>query len=202
MGTGQSGHIAAVGYDLYCSMVNEAINELNGETPTEPAEIKIELPVDANLPASYVARDDLRLEAYRRLAVVTTDADVDDIASEWTDRFGPIPEPAQSLLDVARVRVQCVRTGVTEISVAKSTGFGGPALVAKLAPLELPQSKQMRLERLYKGAHYKSDLRQVQLPVKSGRVVIETLLDAFAKLVPIDDVVPASEVTSSGKRGI
>lgn len=202
LGTGQSGHIAAVGYDLYCSMVNEAINELNGETPTEPAEIKIELPVDANLPASYVARDDLRLEAYRRLAVVTTDADVDDIASEWTDRFGPIPEPAQSLLDVARVRVQCVRTGVTEISVAKSTGFGGPALVAKLAPLELPQSKQMRLERLYKGAHYKSDLRQVQLPVKSGRVVIETLLDAFAKLVPIDDVVPASEVTSSGKRGI
>ncbi|NLA34202.1 MAG: transcription-repair coupling factor, partial [Actinobacteria bacterium] len=200
LGTGQTGHIAAVGYDLYCSMVNEAINELNGETVDEPTEIKIELPIDANLPTDYVGRDDLRLDAYRRLAVVQTDADVDDIAAEWVDRYGPIPVMAQALLDVARIRVQCVRTGVTEIAVTKSTGFGGPPLVAKLAPLPLPQSKQMRLERLYKGSVYKSDLAQVQIPVKAGAAMIDTLLEAFAQLVPTDDAPPTGEISSSGRK--
>src|SRR2546430_17543469 len=92
LGTGQSGHIAAVGYDLYCQMVNEAVAELKGEPKREPAEIKLDLPLDATLPKQYVPRDDLRLEAYRRLAAVTTDAEVDDIRAEWIDRYGPGPE--------------------------------------------------------------------------------------------------------------
>ena len=94
LGTGQSGHIAAVGYDLYCQMVNEAVAELKGEPVREPAEIKLDLPLDAHLPKDYVPREDLRLEAYRRLAAVTTEAEVDDIRSEWEDRYGPVPPPA------------------------------------------------------------------------------------------------------------
>ena len=187
LGTGQTGHIAAVGYDLYCSMVNEAISELNGETAAEPEEIKIELPVDAHLPADYVERDDLRLDAYRRLAEVTTQADVDDIAVEWVDRYGPVPDPAATLLDVARIRAECVRVGVTDISVTKSTGFGGPPLVARMSPMQLTQSKQMRLERLYKGSIYKADARQVHLPVRAGAAMIGTILTALAELVPLDD---------------
>jgi len=65
LGTGQSGHIAAVGYDLYCQMVTEAVAELKGEPVKEPAEIKLDLPLAANLPATYVAKEELRLEAYR-----------------------------------------------------------------------------------------------------------------------------------------
>jgi transcription-repair coupling factor (superfamily II helicase) len=187
LGTGQTGHIAAVGYDLYCSMVNEAISELNGETKPEEVEIKIELPIDANLPSSYVEREDLRLDAYRRLAEVRSFSDVDDIAAEWLDRYGPIPDEAGALLDVARVRAECVRTGVTEISVTKSTGFGGPPLVARLSPFELPQSKQMRLERLYKGSVYKPGAAQVQLPVRAGRAMVDTILEAFAQLAPADE---------------
>src|SRR5207237_3623098 len=72
LGATQSGHIAAVGYDLYCQMVNEAVAELKGEPVTEPAEIKLELPLDANLPTDYVIREALPLDAYRRLAAVTT----------------------------------------------------------------------------------------------------------------------------------
>ena len=68
LGADQSGHIAAVGYDLYVQMVSEAVADLKGETVREPAEIRLDLPVTANLPASYVEREDLRLEAYRRLA--------------------------------------------------------------------------------------------------------------------------------------
>ena len=187
LGTGQSGHIAAVGYDLYCSMVNEAINDLNGETKPEEVEIKIELPIDANLPADYVEREDLRLDAYRRLAEVRSQTDVDDIAAEWVDRYGPVPDEAVALLEVARVRAECVRVGATDISVTKSTGFGGPPLVARISPFKLAQSKQMRLERLYKGSVYKPDLAQVHVPVRNGRAMIPTLLEAFAQLAPPDE---------------
>ena len=91
LGTSQSGHIAAVGFDLYCQMVTEAVGELKGEPVPEPVEITIDVPVDANLPREYVARDDVRMEAYRRLAAVTTIEDVDDIRAEWEDRYGPPP---------------------------------------------------------------------------------------------------------------
>ncbi|MEZ5321885.1 MAG: transcription-repair coupling factor [Microthrixaceae bacterium] len=193
LGTGQSGHIAAVGYDLYCTMVNEAIDELNGTERAAPAEIVVELPVDANLPSGYIGREDLRLDAYRRLAEVRTQAEVADVEAEWTDRFGPVPEEAAALLDVARVRAECVRTGVTEVSVVRSTGFGGPPLVARLSPLDLPQSKQMRLERLYRKALYKPELHQLHLPVKAGRAMIPTILGALADLV--DDAVVDPAVT-------
>src|SRR2546423_10773735 len=78
LGADQSGHIAAVGYDLYVQMVSEAVAELKGEELREPAEIKLDLPVDAHLPRDYVTREDLRLEAYRRLAAVTSEEEVDD----------------------------------------------------------------------------------------------------------------------------
>ena len=94
LGTGQSGHIAAVGYDLYVPMVHEAVPELKGEPIREPAEVKLDLPLDANLSPDYVPKEELRLEAYRRLAEVTTDAEVDDIRTEWEDRYGPVPEEA------------------------------------------------------------------------------------------------------------
>src|SRR3712207_1548764 len=94
LGEDQSGHIAAVGYDLYVQLVSEAVAELKGEPGREPAEIKLDLPLHANLPPDYVAKEELRLEAYRRLAAVTTFAEVEDIKNEWLDRYGPLPKPA------------------------------------------------------------------------------------------------------------
>src|SRR5215471_13627210 len=132
LGADQSGHIAAVGYDLYVQMVSEAVAELKGETPREPAEIKLDLPLDAHMPKDYVPREDLRLEAYRRLAAVTSEAEVDDIRNEWQDRYGPVPPPAAALLDVARLRAECVRTGIREVNVGKGPGFGKPAYVVRL----------------------------------------------------------------------
>jgi len=137
LGTGQSGHIAAVGYDLYVEMVTQAIAELSGEPVRIPAEIKLDLPVDAHLPDDYVAQEDLRIEAYRRLATVTTQAEVDDITAEWIDRFGAIPDPARALLAVARVRAECARIGITECTATRNPDFDGPPLRAVLAPVEL-----------------------------------------------------------------
>ena len=91
LGRDQSGHIAAVGYDLYVRLVAEAVSELKGEPIRVPVEITVDLPVDAFLPPEYVEREDLRLEAYRRLAEVRDPAAVEDLRTEWLDRYGPLP---------------------------------------------------------------------------------------------------------------
>jgi transcription-repair coupling factor (superfamily II helicase) len=184
LGTGQSGHVAAVGYDLYVQMVTEAISQLNGETIEEPDEITLELPMPAFLPPDYVERDDLRLDAYRRLASVQTAADVDDIALEWVDRFGPVPPPASALLQVAYLRAECVRTGVTDIAVTKSPALSGGGLLASISPITLPASKQMRLARLYKKAVYREADAELRLPVKGGASLAEDLVAALRELVP------------------
>ena len=86
----------------------------------------------------------------------TTAAEVDDIAAEWADRFGPVPEPAASLLQVAHLRAECVRTGVSEITVTKAPGaVRRRAAWPASRRSRCRQSKQMRLARLYKGAVYK-----------------------------------------------
>jgi transcription-repair coupling factor (superfamily II helicase) len=184
LGESQSGHIAAVGYDLYVEMVTQAVAELKGETPREPAEIKIDLPMPAHLPPDYVPREDLRIEAYRRLAAVASQAEVDDIRAEWLDRYGPPPEPAAALLDVARVRAECARLGITEVTVAKGPGFGGPAYIVRLTPVALKVSQEVRLKRLVKGAVYKTEQQQLQLPVVKATALAEGIVTLLQELVP------------------
>ena len=190
LGTGQSGHVAAVGYDLYCQMVTEAVAELRGEQPAEPLKITIDAPGDAHLPESYVADQTSRLEAYRRLASVESQETLDDVRAEWLDRFGPVPAPAEALLAVGRLRVECVRSGVREIIVTKGPGFGGPDYVARLSPVELPDSKQVRLHRLYswKGtgntAVYNASSAEIRVPLQVERgPVVEQIAAIMADLL-------------------
>jgi transcription-repair coupling factor (superfamily II helicase) len=197
LGESQSGHIAAVGYDLYVEMVSQAVAELKGEEVRPPAEIKIDLPVAANLPAAYVPREDLRIEAYRRLADVTTQAQVDDIRTEWLDRYGPLPAPAEALLDVARVRAECARLGVTEVTVAKGPGFGGPSHIVRLTPVALKVSQEVRLKRLVKGAVYKPDTQQLQLPVIKQDALAQGVVTLLQELVPPVDVAAGLEPSGS-----
>jgi transcription-repair coupling factor (superfamily II helicase) len=185
LGTGQSGHIAAVGYDLYCQMVTEAVAELKGEERSEPAEIKLDLPLDAFLPSGYVEREDLRLEAYRRLAAVTTEAEVSDIRTEWVDRYGPVPDEAEGLLRVARLRAECHRTGVRDVTVTKGPAFGGSAWTARLSPLVLPTSKTLRLRQLFPKAVFKEETGEVQVPLAAGVDPSEPLVELLAVLVPV-----------------
>ena len=106
--------------------------------------MKVDLPVDANLPVEYLPGERLRLEAYRALASATTDEAVDAVRAELIDRYGPIPEPVENLLAVARFKVLCRRYGVTEVSLQGTS--------VRFTPLELPESAQLRLERLYDNA--------------------------------------------------
>ncbi len=185
LGGDQSGHIAAVGYDLYVQMVTEAVAELKGEQLRPPAEIKLDIPVTANLPADYVAREDLRLEAYRRLATVTTHAEVDDIEAEWLDRYGPLPGPALALLRIAHLRAECARLGVREVAVVTGgAGLSGGGFTARLSPLELKASQRVRLTRLFPKAVFKEDLGQLVIPLPRGADPAEDLAALLADLAP------------------
>jgi transcription-repair coupling factor (superfamily II helicase) len=186
LGTGQSGHVAAVGYDLYCQMVSEVVAELKGEEVREPAEIKLDLPLDANLPKDYVAKEELRLEAYRRLATVTSDAEVDDIRAEWEDRYGPVPDEAAALLDVARLRAEASRLDIREVNVVKVTGIGAAVWTARLSPVKLKASQEIRLKRLMPKGRYKSELGQLVVPVEGGRHVATELVELLSTLFPAE----------------
>ena len=192
LGTGQSGHIAAVGYDLYCQLVTEAVAELKGEVTEEAPEITVEVPVDAHVPDDYIPREELRLEAYRRLAAATTEEIVDDIRAEWIDRYGPVPEPAEALLAIARLRVECLRIGITELAVSKGPGFGGPNWVAKMSPVTMRMSKAVRLDRLYKGSLYKEEQRQLHLALKTKKDAPEFLVQALGDLFPAEQPAAAA----------
>jgi transcription-repair coupling factor (superfamily II helicase) len=184
LGSDQSGHIAAVGYDLYVQLVAEAVADARGERRPEVPTVSLDVPGDAHLPATYVSAEDARLEAYRRLAGALRPAEVDDIADEWVDRFGPLPEAAQGLLDLARLRVACLRTGVREVAVVPARIGGRRQATARLGPLVLPASAQVRLRRIVPGATYREDLVQVVLPLEEGRPAVEQLRTLLDELVP------------------
>ena len=127
LGSDQSGHIAAVGYDLYVQLVAEAVAEARGEPRPTPSTVSIDVPGDAHLPKDYVAAEDARLEAYRRLASATSLADVDDIGAEWVDRYGPLPVAADGLLALARLRATCWRAASARWSMSSVRGLGRAA---------------------------------------------------------------------------
>ncbi len=164
LGEVQSGHIAAVGFDLYAELVAEAVSEMEGR-PVEdsgPPEVRIDLPVDAHIPDTYIQDQELRLEAYRRLAATTTDEEVDDVVSEWADRFGPLPDEAGSLISLSRLRVQAIRVGLEEIVKLRDE--------IRLGPVNLKPSQEVRLERLEPEAVLRAAEGVIFIPSRTSLV--------------------------------
>jgi len=169
LGVEQSGHVAGVGFDLYVRLVGEAVEAYraaaDGATVTtaeEPKDVRIDLPIDAHLPPDYIGSDRLRLEGYRRLAAASDDTAVAAVIEELTDRYGPLPEPAQRLVAVARLRQLCRAHGITEVS---ATGSAGQPSTLRLSPLTLQDSAQIRLKRMYPSANYRATTSTVQVPI-------------------------------------
>ena len=203
LGAEQSGHVAGVGFDLYVRLVGEAVEAYRAAadgktviTAEEPRDVRIDLPVDAHLPPDYISSDRLRLEAYRRLAGAD-EAAVAAVVEELTDRYGPLPEPAQRLVAVARLRLLCRHYGVTEVA---ATGTGS-ATTLRVTPLTLPDSAQVRLKRLYPAAGYRATTSTVQVPIpRAGtgmgapRIRDLELVQMVADLLLALDGRPAGEV--------
>jgi transcription-repair coupling factor (superfamily II helicase) len=188
LGEVQSGHVSAVGFDLYAELVAEAVDKLEGRTILEerPDEVRIELPIDAHLPEDYVEEQQLRLEAYRRLALSTTHEEVSDVASEWEDRFGELPASARSLVDIAHLRVEALRIGLNEIVKLHHE--------IRLGPVDLSQSQEIRLNRLSRRAVLRAAEGVIFLPVPDP--LLPGLLEFFQTMWP-----PEQQEAGSRKPG-
>ncbi len=190
LGAEQHGHIEAVGFEMYVQLLEEAAQELKGEAPEGPGEVRIDLPVDAYLPTEYISTEALRLAAYRRVAETITATDVEDARKELRDRYGPLPEPAEALLDVAVLRAVLRRFGISEVSVAPHELHGR---VAKVKPVDLHgEWQQVRLNRLYPRAVLSEATGTLILPVADleGRQLVDWLAEALQGLLD-RDIVPA-----------
>ncbi|GAB3428833.1 transcription-repair coupling factor [Flindersiella endophytica] len=156
LGGEQSGHIADVGFDLYIRLVGEAVSEYRGDSPEEEREVKVELPVDAHLPHDYVDSQRLRLEMYQRLAAVRKAEELVQIAEELEDRYGPLPEAVTNLLEVARFRLHAKQAGLTDVTLQGNQ--------IRFAPVDLRDSQQLRLERLYPRTVVKKPIKTILVP--------------------------------------
>jgi transcription-repair coupling factor (superfamily II helicase) len=156
LGGEQSGHIAGVGFDLYVRMIGEAVSELRGQGPAERPEVRIELPVDAHIPHDYVPGERLRLEAYTRIAAIDTADDIQAVRDELTDRYGPPPQAVINLLAVARLRAMARRAGLTDVAQQGNH--------IRFSPVELPESREVRVQRLYPRTLLKPAVRTMLVP--------------------------------------
>jgi transcription-repair coupling factor (superfamily II helicase) len=191
LGGEQSGHIADVGFDLYVRLVGEAVSEFRGDSAPEQAEMKIELPVDAHLPHDYVQSERLRLEMYKRLAEVRVEDDVELIRDELVDRYGQPPAPVVRLLEVARFRARARQAGLTDVTAQGK--------YVRFAPVDLPESATLRLNRLHPKSIVKPGLRTMLVPrpttaVIGGRPIQDEELLTWARGVvdTVVDRVPSS----------
>ncbi len=193
LGGEQSGHIADVGFDLYVRLVGEAVHEFRGDGEPELNEVRIELPVDAHLPHDYIPSERLRLEMYKRLAEVRSDDDVDLLLEELKDRYGEPPVEVTSLLLVARFRARARQAGVGEVTIAGKN--------VRFAPVTLPESRVVRLQRLYPKSIVKAPVSTILVPRPHVGGVMGKPLDGIALLQwahgVLDAVVDPVEASAS-----
>ncbi len=171
LGGEQSGHIADVGFDLYLRLVGEALAEYKNEPVREVNDVRVELPIDASIPTDYVPQERLRLEAYKRLADAASNAAVDEVAAELVDRYGAMPKELQALIGVARFRVVAKAAGVQEVIAT--------AKVIRISPVILPESRAMRVQRIYQGTMIKeaSSILLVPKPTSGSSIGASELRD-------------------------
>ena len=127
LGKSQHGHMAAVGYDLYCKMLNQAVNNLKGIKNEYSFETTVDLEVDAYIPASYIKSEYQKLDIYKRIAALETREELSDMKDELSDRYGSIPSCASNLLMVALIKSKAHKIGIMEIKGETAANPAGGA---------------------------------------------------------------------------
>lgn len=156
LGSQQSGHVEGVGFDLYVRMVSQAVEEYKEPERKESITVSIDLPVEASIPVAYIDSDKLRLEAYRKLASAQDEQDLQDLYDELSDRYGTPPPEFEMLFGVARLRSKARKLGISEIN--------GQSSQVRISKLDMPDSLQMRISRIYKGSRYRPVTQTLQVP--------------------------------------
>ena len=121
LGGEQSGHIEAIGFELYTQMLDRAIREMKGEAAPDEAETQLNLGLNIRIPAEYIPEENQRLRMYKRVAGVETESQLTDVAAELQDRYGEPPRAVRNLLDYASLKLLCLRVGVNAIDRKRDT---------------------------------------------------------------------------------
>ena len=116
LGDEQSGHVAAVGFEMYAQMLEEAVHELQGEQAALPAPVRVDLPVTAYVPPEYIAYEASKIDAHRRIARARSLRELGDVRAELADRFGPPPEPVEHLLTLQAIRLKAAELPATAVA--------------------------------------------------------------------------------------
>src|SRR5436190_5278265 len=156
LGSEQSGHVAAVGFELYCRMLDEAVQAArpDEESPSwEP--VRLDVPVDAYVPSDYIAYEVAKIDVHRRVAAARERADLAALAEELEDRFGPVPDPVDALLKLQDARIKLGRAG------ARTAELRGDRLV--IAPVELDSSQSRALRESLGEVVYESLKRTLRV---------------------------------------
>ncbi len=169
LGAEQSGNVAAVGFDLYAQMLQEAVTEARGEPPLAFPDVRVDLPVAAFLPEEYVADVDERVKYYRRLAGSPSIEAVDRIAEEVREAFGAPPPQARNLINIARIKARAVDAGVTSVTLVRRRLI--------LAPVDLDDEKRGAIAA--RGAVYQERERKLAVPLDYDSSVTEEALGAL-----------------------
>jgi transcription-repair coupling factor (superfamily II helicase) len=173
LGTQQSGHIAMVGYEMYCALLERAVRQLKKMPPRDSIDVNIDLPGEAYLPRGYVPDMRSKIDLYRRLARFTTESAVDDIAGELVDRFGPLPAAVEHLLELARLRIWAHGWGIHSIHLEDQYAVLGYTSREKLARLALRSGGRLRV----------ADAASAYLPLSKGLPPSAAVFDEIKSLL-------------------
>ncbi|KQZ07719.1 transcription-repair coupling factor [Agromyces fucosus] len=196
LGAEQAGHIAGVGFDLYLRMIGEAVSAFRGDVATGQTELRLELPVDAHIPEDYVDSERLRLEAYQKLSAASgpaaKDGQIDQVVDELVDRYGEPPEQVKHLVAISRLRREAQRAGLSDVIATGSK--------LRIAPANIPDSRRVRLERMYPGAKHfaQNDVILVPFPVTNGELPSDAdLIDWVSRLIIAIFPIPEAPATDA-----
>ena len=192
LGAEQAGHIAGVGFDLYLRMIGEAVSAFRGDVAEGQTELRLELPVDAHIPEEYVDSERLRLEAYQKLSAASGPASkegqIDAVLDELVDRYGEPPQAIVNLVAISRLRRRAQLAGLSDVIATGSK--------LRIAPANIPDSRRVRLERLYPGAKHfaQNDVILVPFPTTGGEVPGDAeLIEWVSKLITAIFPVPEAQ---------
>ncbi|HYX83847.1 MAG TPA: transcription-repair coupling factor [Gaiellales bacterium] len=171
LGDEQSGHVAAVGFELYCELLAEAVAELQGRPAAALRPVRVDAAVDAYVPADYVPLEAVKIDLHRRVALALDRGDLRELEAELADRFGPVPDPVQNLLAVQEARLAAAELGADTVTLR-----GGRMTVG---PLALTSTQVAELKRAAPAALYTVARREVAIPVTSGLSQVLEILDAI-----------------------
>ena len=197
LGAAQSGHMEAVGYDLYCKMLSEAVQTMKGERPEkEESETNIDLQVDAFIPASYIKSEYQRLDMYKRIAALENNEERSDMEDELMDRFGDIPHAAQNLLNIAVLKAAAHRSGILQIT-QKPDGirfYLQPDRKPDVEKLpEMVEAFQGRLRYISKGDPYFLYTRKALEAEEKGRKASGRMTQSREKKLQAERIFRAAE---------